>query len=267
MHVYKRKYLERVLGIRASAIRSLVRAGHVEPQRGHPGRRGYSFQDLIVMRTASALRAAGISGYKVNRVLRDLRARLPARMPLSGLAILASGQRIIVRQGPRRWDADSGQYLLAFEAEVEAGSIHLIDRSDELDELARSDELFSEGYVAEADDPAAAMEAYSRCLQLRPDHREARINLGRLLHAQGRLAEAENTYRGALERDCDTLFNLGVVLEDLARKDDAATAYGDALSLDPNCADAHYNLARLHDAAGRRRESLRHLLAYRRLSR
>lgn len=265
MHVYKTKYLERILGIPASAIRSLVRAGHIESQRGDRGRRGFTFQDLIVMRTANALRAAGISGHKVNRVLRDLRARLPPRMPLSSVAILGAGERIVVRKGPHTWDADTGQYLLPLQAESDAGNVLLINSRD--DERARADDYFNQAYLAELDDGAGAAAAYERCLQLRPDHREARINLGRLLHIEGRLEEAEKIYRGAIARDCDTLFNLGVVLEDLGRESDAITAYGEALSLDPNCADAHYNLARLYDGAGRARESMRHLLAYRRLSR
>jgi tetratricopeptide (TPR) repeat protein len=265
MHVYKTKYLERILGIPASAIRSLVRAGHIEAQRGDRGRRGYTFQDLIVMRTASALRAAGISGHKVNRVLRDLRARLPPRMPLSSVAILGAGERIVVRKGSHTWDADTGQYLLPLQPETDTGGVRLIGDRD--DERARADDYFNQAYVAEADDRAGAVAAYERCLQLRPDYREARINLGRLFHVGGRLDEAEKIYRGAVEKDCDTLFNLGVVLEDLGRESDAITAYGEALSLDPNCADAHYNLARLYEGAGRARESMRHLLAYRRLSR
>jgi tetratricopeptide (TPR) repeat protein len=60
-------------------------------------------------------------------------------------------------------------------------------------------------------------------------------------------------------------FNLGVLLEDMGRESDAITAYREALGQDPAFADAHFNLARLYEHAGDARNSLRHLLAYRRL--
>ena len=43
------------------------------------------------------------------------------------------------------------------------------------------------------------------------------------------------------------------------------SAYREALALDPQLADAHFNLARLHERAGNPKDALRHLLAYRRL--
>ena len=42
--------------------------------------------------------------------------------------------------------------------------------------------------------------------------------------------------------------------------------YRMALALDPAIADAHFNLARLHEHAGNTKDALRHLLAYRRLT-
>jgi tetratricopeptide (TPR) repeat protein len=88
----------------------------------------------------------------------------------------------------------------------------------------------------------------------------------RLLHLAGRLAEAEQMYRQALEPDATLLFNLGVLLEDLGREAEAMQVYRQALDLEPNLADAHFNLARLHERAGNRRESFRLLLAYKRAS-
>jgi tetratricopeptide (TPR) repeat protein len=61
-------------------------------------------------------------------------------------------------------------------------------------------------------------------------------------------------------------FNLAVLLEDLGRRDEAIAAYREALALDPQLADAHFNLARLYEMARDRKASLRHLLAYRRMT-
>src|SRR6266849_7120308 len=66
MHAYDTKDLERLFGLPASAVRSLTRAGHITPIRR--GRRlHYSFQDLLMLRTASALRTAKISANRINR--------------------------------------------------------------------------------------------------------------------------------------------------------------------------------------------------------
>ena len=118
----------------------------------------------------------------------------------------------------------------------------------------------------EATDPQAAREAYEACLQADVRHTQARVNLGRLLHLDGDLMAAERVYRGAHIADAVLTFNLGVLLEDANRNTEAAAVYRDALTLDPGMADAHFNLARLHERAGRSQDCFRHLLAYRRLT-
>ena len=72
----------------------------------------------------------------------------------------------------------------------------------------------------EAEDVEGACAAYRAVLRDNHRHLHAHINLGRCLHANGRLAEAEATYRQGLAR-CGPnemlLFNLAIVLEDLHR--------------------------------------------------
>ncbi len=63
-------------------------------------------------------------------------------------------------------------------------------------------------------------------------------------------------------------FNRAIALEDLPDRDrDAQQAYQRSLELDPTLADAHYNLARLHEKLGHQQAALRHFSAYRRLQR
>jgi tetratricopeptide (TPR) repeat protein len=90
--------------------------------------------------------------------------------------------------------------------------------------------------------------------------------LGRLLHLEGLLQEAEAIYRASEERDAILFFNLGVLLEDRGRHRQAIESYRAALAHDPGMADAHYNLSRLHEEAGETQAAFRHLLTYRRLS-
>ena len=268
MHAYDGKDLERLFGLPASAVRALARAGNIQPVK-RAGRLHYSFHDLVVLRTASALRAANISSQKINRTLKELRAALPVGSALNRMSLTALGNRIAIREGTSLRESDSGQYALALEIVEESGRLHLIARPEAKPEGlpvdASADESYDEAMTLEDADPGAAVSAYQACLKIDPHHIEARINLGRLLHMDGRLAEAERVYRAAAQAEPFLSFNLGVLLEDLGRESDAILAYREALAMDPRLADAHFNLARLYERARDPKASLRHLLAYRRM--
>src|ERR1700709_665765 len=117
MHVYGTRDLQRLLGIGPSSVRSFIRAGHVRPRKGAHGRLQFTFQDLIILRTARSLSGANVPIRRLNRCLREA---LPANMPLSGLSITAIGDQIAVREGHQHWDTESRQYLLALDVSVEA---------------------------------------------------------------------------------------------------------------------------------------------------
>jgi tetratricopeptide (TPR) repeat protein len=278
MHEFDSKDLKRLFGIPASQVRSLIRAGHISPLK-KAGRLSYSFQDLIVLRTAGSLRAAKIPAQRINKTLREIRDSLPGQLPLSGLSIVAVGDKIMVREGQALREGDTGQYTLALEITDQGGDLVVIDRrspggkpaagkaadpADDSGALA-ADDAFEKGLELEDTDPAAARAAYEACLAVDAHHTEARLNLGRLLHLDGRLDEAEKVYRSSHSGEAILSFNLAVLLEDFERDDEAAAEYRQALALDPGFADAHFNLARLHERAGHTRDALRHLLAYRRL--
>jgi tetratricopeptide (TPR) repeat protein len=265
MHAYNTKDLERLFGLPASAVRSLTRAGHISPIRR--GRRlHYSFQDLLMLRTASALRSAKISANRINRTLQTLRSTLPADAALDQRSLTALGDRIAIREGKMLWESDSGQYVLALDLGEERGGLHVIPRRGASPPPAGSaDEHYTRAFALEDTDPEAARAAYQACLEADPDHVEAMINFGRLLHIAGRLEEAERVYRSARKPESVLFFNLAVLLEDLDREPDAIVAYREALALDPQLADAHFNLARLYERARNPKASLRHLLAYRRM--
>jgi tetratricopeptide (TPR) repeat protein len=123
------------------------------------------------------------------------------------------------------------------------------------------------GEDLEASDAKLARAAYEECLAGDCSHLEARINLGRLMHADGLLHEAEQIYRGTEEPDGLLYFNLGVLLEDSGREEEAMSLYRESIVHEPGLADAHFNLSRLYERAGQPQAAFRHLLAYRRLLR
>ena len=258
--------VERLLRMSRSTIQGLIRAGFVAPGRGARGEYRFSFQDLILLRTACALSAAKVPARRITRSLKALRRRLPDTVPLSGLRICAVGDRVVVAEKRGRWHADSGQYLLDLDVSVADGELSLQARDD----TGGAEQWFDRGSKLEANDRERAQEAYHRALSLDPEHLAARINLGRLLHEAGRLPDAERVYRDGVARageDAVLWFNLGVLLEDMGRRDEAVAAYESALRADPRFADCHYNLALAYEAAGNARGAIRHMGEYRKLVR
>jgi len=95
------------------------------------------------------------------------------------------------------------------------------------------------------------------------------VNLGRLLVESGRAEEAETHFRAVLADHPDhatAWYNLGIALEDRRRPNDAVKAYEQAIAADRRLADAYFNLARLYEHAGKKAAALRHLSIYRRLT-
>src|SRR3954470_7048080 len=106
MPPYGVRDVEKLLRLPRSTIRSLVQAGFVSPGRGPRGAWQFSFQDLIVLRTAQELSAARVPRRRITKSMRELRRHLPEAMPLSGLRISAVADRVVVREGARHWLVD-----------------------------------------------------------------------------------------------------------------------------------------------------------------
>jgi tetratricopeptide (TPR) repeat protein len=265
MHQYGVRDVERLLRLSRATIRALVAAGFVTPSRGRRNDWRFSFQDLIVLRTAQALVDARVPQRRITRSLRQLRRQLPESMPLSGLSIGAVGDRVVVREGGSRWQAESGQYLLEFEA---AALPSTSAASQAPGRPHPTHEWFERALANERSDPAAALAAYARAVAEDPAHLDARLNWGTLLHELGRHAEAERVYRDALEvlgGEAVLLYNLGVLLDDMERRMEAVQAYAAALRANPALADGHYNLALLYQELGRPKDAIRHMAQYRKL--
>lgn len=250
-------------------IRSLIAAGFVTPARGPRNAWRFSFQDLIVLRTAQALVEANVPARRITRSIRELRRHLPSTMPLSGLRIGAVADRVVVREGDNRWQADSGQYLLEFEADPGNGALKVIERVQPTPLPVAAEEWFERAAALEERDVKASLEAYAEAITVDPTFLDAYINCGRLLHDRRHLPEAERVYRAAIRAcgdDAVLLYNLGVLLEDMTRSNDAVAAYETAARRDPQFADCHYNLALLYEKLAKPKDALRHMARYRMLT-
>ena len=247
-------------------------AGLVSPERGARGEHQFTFVDLVVLRTARDLLVAGVPFLRVRRSLERLRDNLPADHSITELRIGANRNRVVVREEDALWDAESRQVLIDFE---------ICDLADTLAPLVGPGlpvallapaldardwfELASELEVTSSEEASAA---YRRALEADPGHVDAHVNLGRLMHEAGDVANAETQYRRALElrsTDLTARFNLGVALEDMNRLPEARNAYREAVLADPEHADAHFNLAGIYERLGQRPQAIKHLKIYRQL--
>ena len=94
----------RLLGLRESRVRELMRSCLSRPVRTRRGRAyRFSFQDLVALRAAKALLEANVPPARVRRAIAVLVRELPADRPLSGLRIYADGRDVAVRHEGARW--------------------------------------------------------------------------------------------------------------------------------------------------------------------
>ncbi|HKC23610.1 MAG TPA: tetratricopeptide repeat protein [Thermoanaerobaculia bacterium] len=266
MDGYSSRDVAAMLGLSMREVRSY--AGLLSSGRGEHGEYRFTFQDLVLLRTAKELVASRVPPARVKRALAQLRRQLPSNRPLSAVRFAADGRGVLVRDGETLWNPDSGQVVFDFVGEAEAG--HRFGARSErgaIDPLD-ADEWHALGLELEGEQPEKSREAYAKALELEPEHADAHVNLGRLLHEDGDLAAAETHYRAALRAvpaHSVAAFNLGVALEDQGRLAEAAEAYQSSIRADASAADAHYRLAAVYERLGKKSAAIRHLSAYRRL--
>lgn len=257
-----------MLGISRAIITGLIGAGFVSPKRGTRNEHRFTFQDLMLLRTAYALHQAKIPPRKILQSLRKLRASLPQELPLTGMRITAIGADVAVRDREGNRSADSGQYLMDFEVARVEGDVAFLQPRGAVTAEDDPRTWLARGEALELTDQTKAEAAYRKALALAPDYVDAYLNLGALLCDVSRCDEAGQLYEDAFPR-CPTSellhFNHAIALEDQGRLQEAVESYKHCLKIDPNLADAHFNIGRLQEYLGDARGALRHLSTYRRL--
>ncbi len=110
-------------------------------------------------------------------------------------------------------------------------------------------------------EPVLSMVAQTLAERL-PDSAAVLTNLGAVLDNRGRHEDAVACYQNAITRDGNIAiihYNMGNSLKNLGRTDQAQHAYEQALQLNPNIPEAHHNLAIIHQERGEMHEAHRRI--------
>jgi tetratricopeptide (TPR) repeat protein len=258
---YSAADVDGLVALPAELMRSLAGAGLIRPKRS--GATSYSMDDLLILRAAGALRAAKVPSRRIPEALAKLRAAVPPWSDLIALSTPPADTASATQEVVFASEGRAARRPVPWIIDLRPTSATAAKRREAV-RLKRlhAEKHFLKALSAEDDDVAAARAGYIAALKTYRGHLGARINLGRLLHLNGELEEAERIYRQAQHASALLSFNLARLLEDLNRDEEAVQAYRHALALDPTLHDAHFNLSQLHERAGRPRESHRHALAY-----
>jgi tetratricopeptide (TPR) repeat protein len=106
-----------------------------------------------------------------------------------------------------------------------------------------------------------AINTYRKALQIKPDFEEAFFNLGNALAAQGRRGEAIKYYYEALRIDPDSVevhVNLGNALAAQGRYNEALSHYHDALRIKPDFEEAYYNMGKAMADQGKTADAIKY---------
>lgn len=263
---YTLKRVQELLGLTPATVRTLISEGFVTPARGARNELRFTFQDLLLLKTAQGLRRAQVPTRRIVASLKSLRDELPTDAPLTGLRITSSGGAVAVREARGVREATTGQLLLDFEVQVDAGTVVAVaDRPSVGDQVDQ--DWFRIGEELEDSDRKKAEDAYRKALAAAPERLEVLVNLGALLCDDGRRSEAVALFDYAVAggtRSALLHYNHAIVLEDVGELDRAEEAYRAAIELEPAMTDAHYNLGLLLEKRGDGQGALRHFSAYRR---
>lgn len=267
---YSRTDVARLFKLTPARLRSWERAELVRPAAVGEAGQAYQFQDLLCVRAVLDLLDRGVPLRRIRRSVAALRRSVPEmERPAKSLRMWHEGSgRVVVRHQDVLLEPD-GQTVLDLGGEVAArGKIAtLVPDAPALSRAEQAAEWFEIGCGKDTD-PATyreAVEAYRKAVEIAPEFTDAHCNLGAVLYNDGRRDEARACFEAALRLDPDHLesnLNLANVLEEENRNEAALQHYKAALRADPFRADVHLNLALLYEKLGLRRKARSYWRAY-----
>ncbi len=275
---YSVKEVARIFAVEPARLRYWAQTGLVNPSIRRGGRRFYTFVDLIGVKTAVDLIAAGLPMQRVRKNLNALRAQLP-NAKISNLAVSSDGTTIIANEDGAVFEPETGQLMLMFTANSLSTQIHdvlampatkpeppPVDEGDKEQSPPSAYRYFLNGCDAEERGQQTMAETcYRRALELEPFLAAAHTNLGNLLYRRGDIAGARAHYEQSIDcepNQAEARYNLGNVLEDMGETETAISELRRVVQMHPTFADAHYNLGLILARIGGLAQAKSHLERY-----
>src|SRR5262245_235177 len=184
MKAYSTSEVAELLGLSTARVRSLIRSGVVTPRRSDAGRATFTFQDLVLLRTAKGLIDANVPARRITRALQALASQLPTDRPLSAVRVQIDGDRVIVRDSASSWEPESKQTVLDFTVRELGEKVAPLARESvqrAVRAASTADDLFQAALDSEEIGATSEAEsAYRNAIAADAAHAYGRINLGRL---------------------------------------------------------------------------------------
>lgn len=257
--------LAQILREPPTKIRAWYKSGLITPSLVQHGIPRFEFRQVAAARTLAELTAAGVSIAKLRQSLDRLRKWLPdVRQPLEQLDVLERSGALLVRLEAGELAEIDGQLQMEYDDPQEPGGppvqLRLVDGP------SAPGHWHEQGVDQERHGLLTEAEAsYRRALFDGGPDAQICFDLAHVLQAQGKLHQAAERYRQALELDprrLDAWNNLGVVLGELGQTEEACTAFRSALRIDAQSAMSHYNMADTLEAMGMPQAARDHWQAY-----
>ena len=109
---------------------------------------------------------------------------------------------------------------------------------------------------------AEAIRAYKKCISLKPDYAEAYSNMGNSLKNHGKLEEAIDAYKKCISLKPDyaeAFSNMGIALNDQGKLNEALEAFNKALLIKPDYAEAYSHMSITLKEQGKLGEAIKSL--------
>jgi tetratricopeptide (TPR) repeat protein len=229
----------------------------------------YSFSDLLEIKKVRDLCAMSVRPNVIRQSLDAMRKQAAGleKPLLEATAWSTPKHRVAFRHEGKLLEPIAGQFLMDFS---EREKVVTSAPPPKLEPVSNEQEVaswFARGIALEEDPNThgEAIAAYHRVLELAPNHAAAHINLGTLYYNRQEFGLAERHYREAIAADSRyalAYFDLGNVLDETGRVHEAVQTYKTALQLAPTYADAHYNVALAYEKLREPRKALKHWQAY-----
>ena len=283
--LYTPAMLSKLLGVPVGQIRGWERLGLIRAVRKVYRLPYFDYCEVTGARKLMELLSSGISRQQLKTSLENLEDIWPdIQRPLGQLEMLVEGGQVLYRDKAGLIEPMSRQRYFDFDQASVGRKPHEDSPSDSIDSWGlrptlafpssdntdtahwTSTEWLTAGQeAADAGDLEQAIQAFRLCLLENPHDPELHFHLAECLYRQGLLEAATERYYAAVECDhqyIEAWTQLGCVLEERGRKEEALSAFGVALEFHPEYPDAHRHKAALLDALGQPGEARIHWQTY-----